>query len=246
MDSDHTMLSMSAHDDKQSSSQQQPEILIHDQDQRLRSRQYGAGGNTQGQPKDRHLQAYSLRTLLLDHEAQLRSVRSQMTDHFNEVLKRKEDEWLDAKARLERELAIAQDSFKRCQTDLWRLQPLPQVTDTEILTGFEELTHRVSSWIDEEIGIFENLNSGSKSIVLFRDGGDKVLRSYMRDFSAFGEYCIVQIVHKFLCSEVFDCGTYLVGLPPAAAEVLEAVEQIMPNLKPPRGKAPVQQSNFNG
>ena len=48
-------------------------------------------------------------------------------------------------AGLRSELATAQESFKQCQADLWRLQPLPQVTDTEILRDFDELCHNTLS-----------------------------------------------------------------------------------------------------
>lgn len=248
MDADHIMLSTSTHDDEQRSSLQQVEISTHERDHGLRSRlrsslhRSRADSNdtrdVQNQPKDRNLQAHSSKTLKLEHEAQIRSIRTQMTDQFNEVLKCKESQGLDVQARLERELAFAQDSFKRCQTDLWRLQPLPQVTDAEILTDFDELCHRVSSWIDEEIAIYEKLDGGSKQQALFHDGGDKVLASYMREFPAFGEYYVAYIVHSFLCSKIFNTKTYLVGLPSATVRVLKVVEEAMPHLKPPRGKSP--------
>ena len=195
----------------------------------------------QQQLKDRDLQSASSRLMTSELEAQTTLIRVQLKQKYHEILARKEIEWQDTNARLKRELAMAQDSFKRCQSELWRLQPLPEVTDTEILNDFDEICHRVSAWIDEEIAVTEKLDTSSCQQSFFQDGGDMVLASFMRNLPNFGEYYISRTIHHFLCSTIFSSATYLVGLPPPVVALLQSVERTMSRLTPPRGKKPVIQ-----
>ena len=240
MDVSHAMSPTSARDTQQKSHDQaklsshQPQHSERKIDRAQQILQEGV--MTQQRPEDRDLHMHPSMSMAIDFEAQTNLMRSQLEQRYNEILERKEREWGDAYARLEQELATAQDSFKRCQADLWQLQPLPQVTDTEILNDFDELCYRVASWIDGEIAAAEKFNRGSKEQTFFQDGGNKVVASWMNKFSNFGEYYIKHIIHLFLYSTIFSNSTYLVGLPPDTVALLQVAEQTMPNLTPPRGE----------
>ena len=137
--------------------------------------------------------------------------------------------------RLRLELNATRGQLRVCKDDLFRLQPVAQLPDTEIVKEFEALCQDVVSWIDIEISAFEKSHPGAESGHIF-SGGQLLRVTYLLEhFPTFGEYLVRCVVHECLLDTMFSRSVYLLGLPEEIKQYLRAAEERMANLDPPRG-----------
>jgi len=129
-----------------------------------------------------------------------------------------------------------QKELQACKDDIFRLQPVVQTTDTEIVSQFGAICEQISSWIDEEISYFERGPGFGKEMPLFLCGGDQKLAALMKSHPKAGEYIIGSLIHEHLQSEILGQHNHLFGLPQESIFLLRITEESMVNLKPPRGK----------
>ena len=137
--------------------------------------------------------------------------------------------------QLRSELNATWSQLQVCKDDLFRLQPLAQIPDTEIIKEFESICQDVVSWIDVEISAFEKSHPSAKSGQIFSGGQSFEATNLLERFSTFGEYLVRSVVHRCLRNTMFSRSVYLLGLPNEIKRYLQAAEERMANLEPPRG-----------
>lgn len=139
------------------------------------------------------------------------------------------------KDAMEAQVNTLQKSLDACKDDLFRLQPVAQTPDTEILEDFESLIQHIRHWIEVEIDIFEKKYLQARNEVLFSaDGNDDVARVLQR-FPQVGEYLVRSVIHHYLQTHMLGEGVYFLGLPEDFIYILQDVEQSMAQLQPQRG-----------
>ena len=131
--------------------------------------------------------------------------------------------------------AALQQELQACKDDLFRLQPIAQVPDREIMNDFESLSQQIANWIDEEINAYEKIHPATETWQLFSDGGNSGAARILQKFPEAGEYLIRYTVHEYLQEHMFGKGAYLLGLPKETVQLLQTTEQNMASLEPPRG-----------
>ena len=122
-----------------------------------------------------------------------------------------------------------------CKDDLFRLQPMSQLPDTEIVKDFESMCQDIISWIDVEISAFEKSHPSAESSDIFSVGQSFEATYLLNRFPTFGEYLVRYVIHQCLRTLMFSRSVYLLGLPKETKEYLQAAEERMANLEPPRG-----------
>jgi len=132
-------------------------------------------------------------------------------------------------------LAGARQALSSCKDDLFRLQPTAQLSDTEILRGFEEVCDNIVDWIDGELVRFERANPSSRPDQLFHGAGNLYRINLLQKYEDIGEHLVAYEVHRQLLGSILNPNTYLCGLTEGPTEVLKDVERSMANSKPPKG-----------
>ena len=131
----------------------------------------------------------------------------------------------DARARvLQEKLTTAEEELETCRDDLFRTQPVCQISDASIISAFEALCEQVVNWIDDQDCAFEY-------IIPDVDVGSNVLLK----IPSAGEYLCRHIVNRYLLEHTFGPNVHLVGIPAEYTHMLAAIEQGMAALSPPRG-----------
>lgn len=187
---------------------------------------------------------HSLRESLRQNEADLRAYQKDMTE-LRGVLKGRQadlDQTTGLKQAAEKkaeqlrsELETTRGQLKVCKDDLFRLQPSAQLPDTAIVKDFESLCQDVISWIDMEISAFEKSYPNAYPGQIFSGGGFPEVLHLLEQFPTFGEYWVRYVVHRCLHDTMFSGSVYLLGLPLGVKQYLQAAEQRMARLEPPRG-----------
>ena len=153
-------------------------------------------------------------------------------------LKSRNEKAQDRIRKLEETKLTLYHDLQVCKDDLFRLQPIADVADTEILRQFENVCERISSWIDEEISLFEreprSLNAESQMFI-FEESPE--LEDMLQRNSQAGEYLVGAFVHEQLIENVLGDHIFLFGLCSDTAYLLRAAEENMKSLDPPRGKS---------
>ena len=137
--------------------------------------------------------------------------------------------------QLRSELEITQGQLRLCKDDLFRLQPMAQVPDTEIVKEFGSICQDVIGWIDIEISAFEKSYPSAEPSKIFSGGRFPNIRYMLEQFPTFGEYWVRYVVHNCLYGTIFSRSVYLLGLPEKTKQCLQAAEERMASLEPPRG-----------
>ena len=177
--------------------------------------------------KDRfHTQQKEMRALKV-------TLNRQMTS-LNEALGSKTAAQQEAE-RLRSELNVTREQLQVCKDDLFRLQPMSQLPDTEIVKEFETICQDIVSWIDVEISAFEKSHPDAESSQIFSSGPFTEATNLLERFPTFGEYLVRYEVQYCLHKTIFSGSVYLLGLPEEIKQYLQAAEERMANLEPPRG-----------
>ena len=141
----------------------------------------------------------------------------------------------DARARALREsLTAAEEELETCRDDLFRTQPVCQVSDASIIDAFESLGEQLVNWIDDQASTFEYANPDADIGYLFSSGKELKAAKFLRRCPS-GEYLCRHIVNRYLLEHTFGPNTHVFGLPAEYRHTLATIEQGMAALKPPRG-----------
>jgi chromosome segregation ATPase len=82
---------------------------------------------------------------------------------------------------MEAQVDDLQKGLDACKDDLFRLQPVAQTPDTEILEDFESLVQHIRHWVEVEIDIFEKKYPAARNEELFSaDGNEDMARVLQR------------------------------------------------------------------
>ena len=133
------------------------------------------------------------------------------------------------------ELQTVRRQLQLCKDDLFRLQPVAQLPDTEIVEDFESVCQDVIGWIDEEVSAFEKSFPSAQPSQIFLGGAIPEAIHLLQRFPTFGEYWVRYIVHFCLYKDIFSRSVYLLGLPKEFKQCLQAAEERMVILEPPKG-----------
>ena len=137
--------------------------------------------------------------------------------------------------QLRSELDATRGQLQLCKDDLFRLQPMAQVPDTEIIKAFESVCQDVISWIDVEISAFEKLYPSAEPSEIFSGGALPEAIHLLEQYPTLGEYLVRYVVHSSLHETMFSRSVYLLGLPEETKQCLQAAEDRMATFKQSRG-----------
>lgn len=136
----------------------------------------------------------------------------------------------------QRKLAASQEELSACKDDLFRLQPVSQISDSDISQQFESIGQQVIHWIDAEIAAFDKQHPGLEAEQIFSVGNDKDASAFMARWPTAGEYLARYLINRYLRKNFFEGNIRLLGLPAETAQLLLSAQQSMASLDPPRGK----------
>ena len=130
--------------------------------------------------------------------------------------------------------------LQECRDDLFRLQPLSEISDSEILQRYETLNQQIVSWVDD---LFSELDkeitrheaTGEVPLPLVKTDND-YMEALISEHPNAAEYLVRSYIQYYLHSVVFGENSYLLCLPDDMVATLEHVEKHMHSLVPQRGK----------
>lgn len=132
---------------------------------------------------------------------------------------------------------VLQHELQACKDDLFRLQPIVQVTDAEIVKQFDHVCEQVSSWVDEEISSYERRAGALETdTCLVLDCGNLEIKAMLQKNPQASEYLPGSLIHGHLQRMVLGKHVYLFGLSQKEIAFLRTTEKRMAQLDPPRGK----------
>ena len=131
----------------------------------------------------------------------------------------------DARARvLQGSLTTAGQELEACKDDLFRTQPLCQISYASIIDAFELLGEQIVNWIDDQAPAFEHA-------IPEVDVGSQ----FLLDYPSGGEYLCRHIVNRYLLEHTFGPNIHLFGVPAEYTHILAMIEQGKAAHRPPRG-----------
>lgn len=193
--------------------------------------------NLELQAKDKKLRELQkeLQELQEAHYALLRLYNGQAVE-LTSVAERKADGERSLLA-----LRTSAEAFKRelqaCKDDLFRLQPIVQMSDAEVVGLYETVSQQISHWIDEEFLQLERCNTQEtgSTTQLISDGGSLEVANFLRKYPAAAEYLVSSMIHMYLQDMVLGKHVYFLGLDGDTSNFLQEIEHSMAGLSPSRG-----------
>ena len=189
--------------------------------------------------------AYADQTRIHESENDLRSLHGRLkgaqdslesqeasTKEITAVIMAKENEVHNLQGMLSR----CQQDLTACQDDLFKLQPRAQISDADVAEEFNEVCHRIASWVDDEITLYENSHPKISSLDLFSGGEDAKAARLLQKYPEAGDLWVKYEIHRCLQQFVFEKDVYLLGLPLEMKHALQEAEQCMASSQPPKGK----------
>lgn len=183
--------------------------------------------------------------LLLQKEEELAKIREQCHELCisNDRQQSEIQAHIQRQAQIERQFEQLQEmssnqhrELQTCKDNLFRLQPIIQLTDSDILIQYETLCQQVSSWVDHEISRLEDnngyLGNDTKTII---DGGTPCIRRFLISAPEAGEYLVSTVIHANIQRVFFGENEILFGLSLDLTRFLHSTEERMARLEPRRG-----------
>ena len=133
-------------------------------------------------------------------------------------------------------LKNTREQLKTCRDDLFQLQPVNQIPDTDISSSLETLCEQVTNWIETEIVSFERRYPTASPGLLFSPGRKIEAVQLLKDYPDLGEYLIKCTIHRQLQAGLFNKEVYYPGLHRNSKHVLQLVETSMSDIAPIQGK----------
>lgn len=131
-------------------------------------------------------------------------------------------------------MSIQDRALQACQDDLFRLEPVVQLSDSEILNQYETLCQKVSQWVDHEMHEFivKFRNVHDKEAIT--DGGSTSVKKNSDNVPKASEYLLSSVIHKSI-QQTFGDDVILLGLHPGITRLIFTTKEYMLKLKPKRG-----------
>ncbi|MCJ1427055.1 hypothetical protein MMC29_004958 [Sticta canariensis] len=136
--------------------------------------------------------------------------------------------------QLQKMSSIQHRELQTCKDNLFRLQPIIQLTDSDISKQYETLCQQVSSWVDDGISRFEDKHGYHANDAIITDGVNTHIRRLLDSAPAAGEYLVSTAIHQHIQGRFFGGNVILVGLCPRITEFLHSTEEQMAKLEPRR------------
>ena len=134
-------------------------------------------------------------------------------------------------------VAASQRELSACKDDLFRLQPIAQIPDSDISKEFDFICQQIVDWIDLELLSFEQANPHLSQEDFFSVGGDIKIARRLQKHTELGEYLTRHMIHCYLEAKLLGQNCSLLGLTLGAHLFLQSTERSMAKLDPPRGTA---------
>lgn len=126
--------------------------------------------------------------------------------------------------------------LQTCKDNLFRLQPVTQLTDSDILKQYETLCQQVSNWVDNELSKFEDKSGYPVNDTrIITDGGSNSIKRLLNSTPEAGEYLVSAEIHENIQRHFFGENVILFGLSQNITGFLHCVEEHMATLEPRRG-----------
>ena len=196
----------------------------------LESRVSASQATIQAREHDLKVAHDRLKSAQTSQESQEASTRD-----ISAVIMAKENEVLDLRGMLSK----CQQDLTACQDDLFKLQPRAQISDADVAEEFDEICHRIASWVDEEIYLFETSHPRTSSLEFFSGGNDKRAARLLQKYPEAGDLWVKYEIHSCLQENVFGGNVqdvYLLGLPLEMKHALQEAQHCMASSQPPKGK----------
>ena len=182
------------------------------------------------QARDKELQE-----LRSEHHALLQSYKQQNSE-INSLAERNtngEKEFMALRGSVNE----LQYELQACKDDLFRLQPVVQTPDTEIMRQYDTVCQQVSNWVDEEISQLEQKRDkdGGRNMPFILGGAHLEAMELLRRVPEAGEYMVVSVIHAYLQDKLLGEHVYSFGLSEDLIRTLKRIEHGMAKLEPTRG-----------
>ncbi len=138
---------------------------------------------------------------------------------------------------LREKLAASQRELSACKDDLFRLQPIAQIPDSDISKNFDFICQQIVNWIDGELLSFEQANPHLSQQDFFSIGEDIKTGWHLEKNPELGEYLTRYLIHCYFEANMLGRNCPLLGLSRGEQELLQRTERSMAELDPPRGIA---------
>lgn len=125
--------------------------------------------------------------------------------------------------------------LSKCRDELFRVQPAAQVSDAEIVEGFESLCQRITNWIDEVISTYEDSHPGAGLERIFSAGHSESASRLLQVFPEAGEHLVRYQIHRHLRRYMLGKDVYMLGLSEEIKRALQIAEEGMEYLEPAKG-----------
>ncbi|SLM40395.1 hypothetical protein LPUS_01406 [Lasallia pustulata] len=174
------------------------------------------------------------------HHTELLEYLQQFEGRYK-LLESRNAEAEDALKKMHEKAGLLQSQLQECKDDLFRLQPLNQISDSTILQQYEILNQQIASWIDTFFCWIDGENAlreaSGRPLHPHFQVEDASLQGLFASSPNAAEYWLRGWLHSRLQMEVFVEGIYLSCLPEDYVELIKVIEQSMRALKPKRGKS---------
>ena len=185
-----------------------------------------------------------------DRGRELTGLRQQNDDLLQSFrqLKRQYEELLDVniqdqgdQAALQEKMSLLEGELQACKDDLFRLQPVSQTSDSEIVQQYESLNTSICEWVEDEVSRcmdnWQKLDDDESSPLLFHHNRDSYAKKLLATYpDTAGEYIIRYRLQHMLHYLFYNEAIFLFGLHPGDALLLQTIEEGMETLQPERGK----------
>ena len=142
---------------------------------------------------------------------------------------------------LQKQLAETQCDLAACKDDLFRLQPVSQISDSEIANDFEMINQHIIKWVDMRIDELEEAHPDMPTERLFSTGTNMKAADFVMEYPRAGEFYARHLIHQQLYKTIFISGLEIFGLSEREVSLWEAVLDSVHELVPPRGMSPQTQ-----
>ncbi len=170
----------------------------------------------------------------MDEQDQIKALQQLIATKDAEIssLMRSAEESMQKVEQHQATIARLQGELSACRDDLFRLQPMEEIPDNEIVKEYDNLTHRILNWVDHEIALLEDQAKGQE---LFSDGGYPKLANMLKEFPSAGEHLVGALIHQKLQQLLLGKNMFLFAMDPVEVDMLKGIQASMANLEPKRG-----------
>ncbi|KAL9604642.1 MAG: hypothetical protein Q9219_000362 [cf. Caloplaca sp. 3 TL-2023] len=138
---------------------------------------------------------------------------------------------------------VLEQQLQACRDDLYRMQATAEVPDSVITQAYDDLYQHIASWVEGEVGRFEEdsrNNRHVKSTDLFGHGDMRQVHQFLSTYSeSGGEYLVRCVLQALLQEEFFGKDILLLGLDEHYTGLLRGIERSMGRAKPAKDPASI-------